>query len=982
MYKLAIFRKLVLLLFLCSSVIFNSAISQVKTVTEGKYSYQLVENDPTQTRMYKLDNGLTVYLTVYKNAPRIQTYIPVKAGSKMDPKDATGLAHYLEHMLFKGTDKFGTKDYTSEKIYLDEIINLYEKHRNTAGETKRKQIYRQIDSVSALASKYAIANEYDKMMSIIGATGTNAYTSVEQTVYTNDIPSNALEKWLMIEAERFRNPVMRLFHTELETVYEEKNISLDSDNDKVWEKMLLNLFPTHQYGTQSTIGTIEHLKNPSIKKVIEYYNTYYVPNNMAIILSGDFDPAETIELIDKYWGSKPSKEVPEFKPAQEKPITKPIVQEVIGPEAEYLMMAYRFPGANTKENDIVVMIDMILANSAAGLLDINLNQKQKVLSSGSFVNSDKDYSSHILYGNARDGQKLEEVKDLLLEQIEKVKKGDFPDWLPEAIINDFKLSAIKSQESNRSRAGKIVEAFVMDIPWRDEINRIERFSKITKQDIINFASKNYGDNYVIVYKRTGEDKNVQKVEKPQITPVEVNRQDQSNFLKEVAGIQAEDVKPIFLDYSRDLTITSAKNEIPFLYKQNTENDLFSLTIIFEAGSYNIKLLPISVSYFSYLGTSQYTPTQLKEEFYKLGCSYSLSVGEEQTSFSISGLNENFNKALLLAVSVINDLKPEGGVLENLVSDIMKVRADNKLSKEKILWSAMFSYGKYGSKSPFTDILTENELKKIKTEELINIIKELPLFKQKILYYGPENIESVKDKLNNNYITANTGLNTPLEPLKFEEVSTEGNTIYVVNYPDMVQAEIIMLSKKEKYNKELVPYISLYNEYFGGGMSSIVFQELRESKALAYSTFSSYTIPNRIDRSHYNLAYIGTQTDKLPEALNGLTDLLTEMPVSEITFNSAKNNIIQKINTERITKAGILNSYLFAEKMGIYNDIRKDIYEKTKDMTIEDIKTFQQKNIKGSNYTFLVLSDTNKLDKETLGKYGTIKYLTLEEIFGY
>lgn len=981
MHKLPIFRKLTLF-FAVFAIVINSAYSQVKTITEGKYTYQIVENDPTQTRFYKLDNGLTVYLTVYKNAPRIQTYIPVKTGSKMDPADATGLAHYLEHMLFKGTDKYGSLDYSKEKIYVDEIINLYEKHRNTKDHKKRKQIYRQIDSVSALAAQYAIANEYDKMMSIIGATGTNAYTSVEQTVYTNDIPSNALEKWLMIEAERFRNPVMRLFHTELEAVYEEKNISLDSDNDKVWEVLFLNLFPTHQYGTQTTIGTIEHLKNPSIKKVIEYYNTYYVPNNMAIVLSGDFDPAEAIALVDKYWGSKPTKEVPQFIPAQEKPVTKPVVKEVLGPEAEYLMMAYRFPGANTKENDLVTMIDMILANSAAGLLDINLNQSQKVLSSGSFVNTDKDYSSHILWGNARNGQKLEEVKDLLLEQMEKVKKGDFPDWLIGAIINDFKLSAIKSQESNRSRAGNIVEAFVKDIPWQDEVNRTDRLSKITKQDIIDFASKNYKDNYVIVYKRTGEDKNVQKVEKPQITPVEVNRQEQSGFLKDIAGMQTEDIKPVFLDYSRDLTISSTKNEIPLLYKQNTENDLFSLSIIFDAGSYNIKILPIAVSYFSYLGTTKYTPVQLKEEFYKLGCSYSLSSGDEQSSLKISGLNENFDKALMLAVSVINDLKPEEGVLENLVSDIMKVRADDKLSKEKILWNAMFSYGKYGSRSPFTDILTENELKNIKPDELIKILKELPRFKQKILYYGPDNIESVREKLNSEYITTGTGLNSPPQPVKFEEAATEGNTVYVVDYPDMVQAEIIMLSKKDKFNKELVPYISLYNEYFGGGMAGIVFQELRESKALAYSTFSSFTVPNRLDRSHYNIAYIGTQSDKLPEALKGLTDLLTEMPVSEINFSSAKNNMVQNINTERITKAGILNSYLSAEKLGIKEDLRKDIYEKARNMTIEDIKTFQQNNIKGSNYTILVLGDKNKLDIKTLEKYGSIKYLTLEEIFGY
>lgn len=965
------------------TLFFGSNLSaQVKKITEGGYTYTIVENDPTKTRMYKLDNGLTVYITVYKNQPRIQTYIPVKTGSKMDPADATGLAHYLEHMLFKGTDKFGSKDYEKEKPLVDEIISLYEKYKSTKDEKKRKQIYRQIDSVSGLAAKYAIANEYDKMMSIIGATGTNAYTSVEQTVYTNDIPSNSLEKWIKIEAERFRNPVMRLFHTELEAVYEEKNISLDDDNDKVWDELFLNLYPTHQYGTQTTIGTIEHLKNPSIKKVIEYYNTYYVPNNMAIVLSGDLDPEKTIELIDKYWGSKPSKEVPEFKLSVEKPIKGPIEKDVFGQEAEYLMMAYRFPGANTRENDLATMVDMILANSAAGLLDLNLNQNQKVLASGSFVVTNKDYSAHVLYGNPREKQKLEEVKNLLLEQVEKVKKGEFPEWLPQAIINDLKLSAIKSQESNRSRAGNIVEAFVKDIPWEDEVNRIQRLEKITRQEIIDFAQKNYKDNYVVVYKRTGEDKNVQKVEKPQITPVEVNRQDRSQFLTEISEMTTEEIQPVFIDYNNDMLVTSVKNDIPLLYKKNEENELFNLSIVFDIGSYNNKKLPLAAGYFEYLGTSKYSPSQLKEEFYKLGCSYSISTGEDQTVLTLSGLNENFDKAFILLESVITDLKAENEALKNLVSDVLKVRADNKLNKETILWDAMYSYGRYGARSPYTDIFKESELESLNPDELISIIKDLPNYKQKILYYGPLSSESISSKLNSEYALTNGTLKDAPVPVKYEELATGENTVYVVNYPDMVQAEILMMTKKDLYDKEKIPYIALYNEYFGGGMAGIVFQELRESKALAYSTFSSYSIPQKKDRSHYNIAYIGTQSDKLPEAMAGLFGLLNEMPVSEITFNSAKDNLVQKFNTERITKSGVLNSYLSAQKLGLDHDIRKDIYERAKTITIEDIKKFQAENVKDSKYTIMVLGDKNKLDIETLSKYGNVKYLTLEEIFGY
>lgn len=981
MYRKSIFSFLSLILI---AVIFavSGINAQVQQHTEGKYSYITVDGDPTKSRLYKLDNGLSVYMTVYKNEPRIQTYIPIKAGSKMDPPDATGLAHYLEHMLFKGTDVYGSKDYEKEKPLVEEIINLYEEYRNTTDEVKRKEIYRKIDSVSGIAATYAIANEYDKMLNIIGAKNTNAYTWVEQTVYTNDIPSNQLENWLKIESERFRNPVMRLFHTELEAVYEEKNIGLDDDGDKAWETLFLSLFPTHQYGTQTTIGTIEHLKNPSIKKVLEYYNTYYVPNNMAIVLSGDLDPAKTIELVDKYFGTKKPGNVPEFYSTPQEPIKSPIEKEVFGQDAEYMYMGYRFPGANTKENDIVTMIDMILANSAAGLLDLNLNQSQKVLSAGSFVISFKDYSTHILSGNPRQGQTLEEVRDLLLGQIELVKKGEFPEWLPQAIINDMKLNELRGQESNRSRASDLVEAFIMDIPWQDNVNRIERLSKITIQEIVDFAKANYGNNYALVYKRTGDDKNVQKVEKPSITPVEVNRNDKSEFLKSIADSHPEEVKPVFLDFEKDLSKTKLENGLGLLYKYNEENELFSLNYVVDIGSANNSLIPIAASYFEYLGTSKYSPSQLKEEFYKIGCSYSVSSGEDQTTISITGLNENFDAAMKLMEEVITDVQPNDEALKNLVSDILKVRADDKLSRDKILWSAMLSYGKYGPRSPFTNILTEKELNDIKPAELISVIKELPSYKHKVMYYGPLASGDVSRKIEQYHKLPSSGLKTAKTPVKYEELPTNSDIVYVVHYPEMVQAEILMISKKDNYNEELVPYISLYNEYFGGGMSGIVFQEMRESKALAYGTFSAYTTPQKNDRAHYNIAYIGTQSDKLPEAMVGLTSLLNNMPESELTFSSARDNLIQKYNTERITKSGILASYLASERLGLNRDIRKDIYEKALNMSLADIKKFQEKNVKGSKYTTLVLGDKDKLDTKTLEKYGKVKFLTLEEIFGY
>lgn len=954
---------------------------QIQTVTSGNYTYQIVDGDPSKSRIYTLSNGLTVYMTVYKDEPRIQTFIAVKAGSKYDPADATGLAHYLEHMLFKGTDKYGTKDYNKEKPYLDEIINLYEKYRKIKDDAERKKIYRQIDSVSGLASQYAIANEFDKMLSSIGAKGTNAYTSVEQTVYTNDIPSNQLEKWLTIEAERFRHPVMRLFHTELEAVYEEKNIGLDNDDNKLWEAFYKGLFPTHQYGTQTTIGTIEHLKNPSIKKVIEYYNTYYVPNNMAICLSGDFDMDEAIKIIDEKFGSYQSKSVPQYHPPVETPITSPVTREVFGPESEELFMGYRFPGMGTHDVDIIMMISKILYNRTAGLIDIDLNQSQKVLESSAFVDDMKDYSAFILYGKPRNGQTLEEVKDLLLEEVNKVKKGDFPDWLPEAVINNTKLAETKSLESNRRRAHAFVDAFVHGIPWDKYISQTERMSKISKNDIVKYSNEHFGSNYVVTYKRKGEDKNVQKVEKPSITPVKVNRDVQSKFLTDIVNTPTPDIQPSFIDYRRDIKQISLTNGIPVNYVENSENNTFNLYYVFDFGTNADKKLGLAISYLEYLGTSKYSPPQMKEEFYKIGCSFSVSSSDDQVYVSLGGLSDNFNKGLQLFEEFLSDIQPNGKALDDLVKDVLKERQDNKLSQDKILWDAMLSYGKYGTRNPYTNILSETELKSIKPDELIGILKKLRYYPHTVLYYGPLSPDLLTESLNSMHVVKGELSPLPVTE-KFEELSTTDNNVYFVNYKDMVQAEIVFLSKDGAYDQNKAPFISMYNEYFGSGMSGIVFQELRESKALAYSTFSSYSTPEKKEDAYYVIGYIGTQADKLNEAINGMLSILNDMPESEITFDASKNSLLNQLRTTRTTKASILFDFLAAKKRGLDFDIRQEIYKDVPKLTLIDIKKFQEENVKNRKYTILVLGDENKIDMSILSKYGNVKTLSLEDVFGY
>ncbi|RZJ55095.1 MAG: insulinase family protein, partial [Flavobacterium sp.] len=375
-----------------------------KEATSGGYTYKYVTNDPSKARFYTLKNGLTVVLSPTNKDPRIQSYVAVKAGSKTDPATNTGLAHYLEHMLFKGTDKYGSLDWSKEKPELDKIDALYEKYNKTTDAAQRKSIYHEIDSVSGVASKFAIANEYDKMLSAMGAQGTNAFTSFEQTVYTDDVPASSIDKYLAVQAERFRNPQLRIFHTELEAVYEEKNRGLDTDGRKVIEKLFAELFKNHNYGLQTTIGTIEHLKNPSLVEIRKYFNTYYVPNNMAVVMSGDFNPDVLIAKIDKSFGYMQNKAIPKYAFQPEAPITSPVVVEVLGPDAESVTIGYRLPGNKSKDVLLADLVGQILTNGKAGLMDLNLVKKQKLLRAGASAFTLIDYGILYMSGNATQGQ--------------------------------------------------------------------------------------------------------------------------------------------------------------------------------------------------------------------------------------------------------------------------------------------------------------------------------------------------------------------------------------------------------------------------------------------------------------------------------------------------------------------------------------------------------------------------------------------------
>ena len=959
-----------------------SAVLLLLSAGACKQRYETVPGDALQTQIYTLDNGMKVFMSVNKEQPRIQTYMAVKVGSKNDPSETTGLSHYLEHIMFKGTEHFGTVDYEAEKPMLDEIERLFEVYRQTTDEAERLAIYHQIDSVSYEASKLAIPNEYDKLMAVIGATGTNAWTSDGETVYTEDIPSNQIDNWARIQADRFRHLVIRGFHTELETVYEEKNMTLTRDSEKVYEALAKSLYPHHPYGQQTTIGTQEHLQNPSITNIKARRARYYVPNNIAVCVSGDFDPDEMVAALEKYFGDwEPNPSIPTLQYEPEAPITAPIVREVYGLESENLALAWRLPGASDLRTAAVAEIaGSILYNGQAGLMDLDINQQQKALAVYGGYQSQPDYSSFMAMGSPKQGQTLEEVRDLILAEVAKLRSGDFDASLIEATVNNVKLSHMRQLESNSMRARQYVNAFIDGIPWKDACKELDRLAAVTKEDVVAFANQYLGENaYAIVYKRQGEDNTVQKITAPKITPIVTNRDKTSAFLAEIQNTVVKPIEPVFPDFSKDMSRFSLAPGAEVLYKHNDINDIFTLNGVYNCGTQQDPALGVAFDYLSYLGTPTMSVEQIASRMYALGCSYSAGAGAFQSSFSVRGLSENMAEALRIFEDVVKNAVPDEEILANLKADLLKNRVDAKKSQGSC-GSALTSYIQYGPEFVRASAMSDAQLLALTSEQLLAKVRAVFDCGHELLYYGPMAESELKSALAENHHVAEGAKMLPEQHPMLQQ--TPSNQVVLVQY-DAKQLQYTQYSNRgETFDPANAADLALYNEYFGSGMNAIVFQEMREARGLAYTARARLAAPSYADDTYSFTAYIATQNDKLRQAGEAFESIINDMPESEAAFSVAKDALLSRLRTQRTTGMNVLRSYQACRRLGLSEPTDKAVFEKVQQMTFADVLATQRKWVKDRTYTHAILGDIADMDMQYLKSLGTVKVVSLEEIFGY
>lgn len=934
-------------------------------------------NDPLNVKQIVLKNGLTVMLSENHDTPQIFGVIAVKAGGKNDPKDATGMAHYLEHMLFKGTQEMGTWDYAKESVHLKEIEKLYEQLGKTTDATAREAIQLKINEEAIKAGQYAIPNEMDRMLSEIGSTGVNAFTTEDFTAYHNAFPANQLEKWLQIYDHRFEQPVFRLFQSELETVYEEKNRSMDSPFYFVLDEFNKNFWKSHPYGQQPIIGLTEHLKNPSLEKMYQYFNTYYVANNMVLSLSGDFNTEEAIQLIEKYFSDWRSGDVPVFPVYEEAEFKGKEVINIKATPIKAAVRGYRTPANGHPDQQKMELANYLLSNEeGSGLLD-NLTNEGKITYSGMFSMEYNDYSASILFVIPKlIGQRFEEADALLDQQLQKLRNGDFE----LSFFEGAKLSAQKSfekqLENNESRALLMINAFTSNTPWRQYVANFNEIKNFTKEEIVSVFNQYYGQNYLALYSSMGTPKK-DKLTKPKFEAVIPPDNNVSTFCETWRKTETTNLKPQFVDFNADIQRSEIIPNVQLRTVPNKFNQIFNLKIAWGMGQKHDSMLVYIPSYLNKLGTSNLTVSEFKNKLFTLGASMNVGSDDFSTFIEVEGMDANFDQTLRLVNDFLENMTGTDQAVKSMAEEIASNRKLNNKDLMNVMTAAQ-QYALYGNKSKFLKELTTKELRALTPTQLIETFRNAQTHAVKINYTGSKSHESVSEAIN-----SSIRFESPLKPEKQEihypMQGFESPKVYFVNDKKAVQSQILFLEKGLPMSLDNQGEVAAFNLYFGGDMSSLVFQEIREFRSLAYSTSARYKLAPRPGLDNSFSAYVGCQGDKTPEALEVLHQLITNMPIKTEREAAIRSSLIAEAKTSKPDFRNLIGKVDEWQKMGLTQDPMIQLLSYYSDLTFDQIVQFYQVHIAGKNTQLIVVGNSKKFNKKILSKYGKVTELKIRQL---
>lgn len=930
-------------------------------------------DDPLEVTIHRLPNGLTVYLSPNKGLPRVTAWISVRAGSKHDPADSTGMAHYLEHMLFKGTDKLGTLSYGKERPHLDRIRALYEKLFKTSSEEARAKVYAEIDAESVKAGAYAVPNEIDKFYRTIGGRGINAFTSDERTTYIVDLPSNRLEDWAALESERFAAPVFRLFQSEIEAVYEEKNRGMDNAERILGEEVDARLYKSHPYGQQPTLGTVEHLKNPSLEKMYAFYDRWYVPNNMAIALAGDFDRKAALELIRKRFGSWQPKEL-EPLPEWALPKPKGVERYEVKYEAEEkVVVAWPTVAHTHADADAVAMMDMVMDNSAAGLFNLRLNQAQKVKAAGSYPSLNNDAGAWYAWAVPKQGQTLEQAEALLLETVDALKNGEFSEEDLAATITNWESGEKAAQEANESRAGLMSANFVNLEPWERTTGRLERMRKVTKADVARVAKLYLGGDRIVVMRRAAKPV-IPTMSKPSFTKLPIDPARESERLKALLARSPAPIEPRWLAFGRDYEITPIEGGRLYSAK-NPYNDLFALSLRFDRGSRASRKLCWALDLLELSGAGPYGADEFKKKLYALGTSISYYCGEDASGVNITGIDRNLWPSLELLQQRFDWPNIEADALEKMKVVALGAREDEKKDPRSV-HSALGQLAMRGRESSVLTSLTNPELKALNEGELKSLIRDFPNHVRRAGYVGNRPPREVAKLLATGRRHRDVPPRVPLRLLK------PANTRVLFTHRDMVQAQVGLFAADGTFDPEKVVDYQFLSQYLGGGMSSLIFQEVRESRALAYSAGGGHTVTSDKGDDTQLYGSVGCQADKTPEAVELMMELLRRPPIAAKRFRETAKAIEEGYRTNPVAFRKIPYVVMDWEDQGLSGgDPRPARYEKALAYAPETLEAFAAR-LKDAPLSVWILGHQERVNLDKLKTLGEFETKGLDALFPY
>ena len=937
------------------------------------------EYNPMDVQTYILDNGLTVYLNEDHNTTSVFGAVVVKGGGKRDPKDATGIAHYLEHLLFKGTNEMGTVDYEQESLYLDSIRVKYDELGNTADDDERLAIQSEINRLSLKAGEFAIPNEFDRVLEGMGGTWINAFTSNDVIAYFNKFPGDQVEKWLEIYSHRFMNPVFRLFQAELETVYEEKNRAMDNVFRNLFVTYLENFFKEHPYGQQTVLGSVDHLKNPSLTKMQEYYDTYYVANNMALLISGDFSINETLPLIKEKFGKWKSGEIPLPIEITEAPfngrekISRRMTPIKIG------IMGFRTVPAGHKDERALSLCNQLLTNeSKTGLID-QLEVERKLMSAGAFNMDFVDLGANNFYFLPKlFFQSLTKAEKLVLGQIEKLKAGDFDDEFFDAV----KLTMIRQHEENmESMEGRLfilMDSYVKGKTWEEVTKWPEELDSLTKDEVVEVANKYFGDDYLVMHSKMGFPKK-HKLEKPKFEPIiPKNTEEKSAFASHLETVPEGELTLSFIEFDKDVGYQDIADKVHLFHTVNPINSIFSLTLQFGIGTLEDPKLQQTAELLNLLGTSERNFNQFKGDLQKIGTTIDFRADRDYFKIQVKGFDKQFEKSLEFVSEIMTNVKGEDKKIKILVDN---AKAGRKIEKKEpsTVGAALRDYAFWGENSSYLKRMTVKEIKKLNAADFIQSYKNTLKYEVDILYSGKLEIETVSAYLLENIPFSDQPVESN-SPTDLEVQKWDRDVVYLLNDKKAVQSQIYFGVNGNAVTENDRSISRAYNKYFGRGMGSIVFQEIREFRSLAYSCRASYNRPYFNGKTGYFSGYIGCQTDKTMDAISVFKDLALNMPEKSDRLEQIKSGLIKSINSNRPRFRSYPSWVSGWVKRGYTDDPRKNRVKYYESMSFEEIVKFQKENISGRPMAITMLTDKKRVDIEKLKEYGEIITLKKKDIF--